>query len=111
MTSETGVYRFGDVEVEPAAHRITRDGADLAVEPKAFAVLASLLEQPGKVLERDELLDRVWGHRHVTPGVLNRVVAQLRKALGDDAENPRYIQTLHGLGYRFIAEVHSNRER
>ena len=111
MSSETGVYRFGDVEVEPAAHRITRNGAELGVEPKAFAVLVSLLEQPGKVFERDELLDRVWGHRHVTPGVLNRVVAQLRKALGDDAENPQYIQTLHGLGYRFIAEVHSNRER
>src|SRR5690606_17051689 len=53
----------------------------------------------------DALLDRVWGHRHVTPGVLNRVVAQLRKALGDHAEHPRYIQTLHSLGYRFIGQV------
>src|SRR5690606_10084701 len=51
---------------------------------------------------RDELLDQVWGHRHVTPGVLNRAVAQLRKALGDEAEHPRYIQTLHAVGYRFI---------
>lgn len=105
MTTEAWIYRFGDVEVEPAAHRITRDGADLGVEPKAFGVLTMLLEQPGRALERDELLDRVWGHRHVTPGVLNRVVAQLRKALGDDAEHPRYIQTLHSLGYRFIADV------
>ena len=105
MATEEWIYRFGDVEVEPAAHRITRAGADLAVEPKAFAVLAALLEQAGKALERDDLLDRVWGHRHVTPGVLNRVVAQLRKALGDDAEHPRYIQTLHSLGYRFIADV------
>lgn len=104
MTSEW-IYRFGDVEVEPAAHRVTRDGAELGVEPKAFAVLVALLEQHGKALERDVLLDRVWGHRHVTPGVLNRVVAQLRKALGDDAEHPRYIQTLHSLGYRFIGEV------
>lgn len=104
MTSEW-IYRFGNVEVEPAAHRITRDGVELGIEPKAFAVLVALLERHGKMLERDALLDRVWGHRHVTPGVLNRVVAQLRKALGDDAEHPRYIQTLHSLGYRFIGEV------
>jgi len=99
------IYRFGDVEVAPAAHRISRAGVELTVEPKAYAVLSVLLEQAGRAMERDELLDRVWGHRHVTPGVLNRVVAQLRKALGDDAEHPRYIQTLHSLGYRFIAEV------
>jgi TolB-like protein/DNA-binding winged helix-turn-helix (wHTH) protein/tetratricopeptide (TPR) repeat protein len=105
MHSEEWIYRFDDVEVEPAAHRITRGGADLSVEPKAYAVLVVLLEQHGRALERDALLDRVWGHRHVTPGVLNRVVGQLRKALGDDAEHPRYIQTLHSLGYRFIGEV------
>jgi TolB-like protein/DNA-binding winged helix-turn-helix (wHTH) protein/tetratricopeptide (TPR) repeat protein len=105
MHSEEWIYRFGDVEVEPAAHRITRGGADLGLEPKAYAVLVVLLEQHGRALERDALLDRVWGHRHVTPGVLNRVVGQLRKALGDDAEHPRYIQTLHSLGYRFIGEV------
>ncbi|MEP7041585.1 MAG: tetratricopeptide repeat protein [Dokdonella sp.] len=105
MSAEAWIYRFGDVEVDPAAHRITRNGGELGVEPKAFAVLVALLEQSGKALERDELLDRVWGHRHVTPGVLNRVVTQLRKALGDDAEHPRYIQTLHSLGYRFIGEV------
>ena len=105
MTAEAWVYRFGDVEVEPAAHRITRGGIDLSVEPKAYAVLVALLQEHGRALQRDELLDRVWGHRHVTPGVLNRVVAQLRKALGDDAEHPRYIQTLHSLGYRFIGDV------
>jgi len=105
VTGNEGIYRFGEVEVEPAAHRISRGGINVTVEPKAFAVLVVLLEQAGRALERDELLDRVWGHRHVTPGVLNRVVAQLRKALGDDAERPRYIQTLHSLGYRFIAEV------
>ncbi len=99
------VYRFGDIEVHPQAHRVLRGDAEIALEPKAFAVLEALLESPGKAFGRDELLDRVWGHRHVTPGVLNRVVALLRKALGDDAENPRYIQTLHSLGYRFIADV------
>lgn len=105
MTGKGPIYRFGDIEVEPDAQRADRDGAALALEPKAYAVLVVLLEEAGRALGRDELLDRVWGHRHVTPGVLNRVIAQLRKALGDDAEHPRYIQTLHSRGYRFIAEV------
>lgn len=103
--TDTGIYRFGDVEVDLAAHRVERAGVELSLEPKAFSVLAALLENAGTALERDQLLDRVWGHRHVTPNVLNRVVAQLRRVLGDDAEHPRYIQTLHSLGYRFIADV------
>lgn len=103
--TQGAIYRFDDVEVDLAAHQVRRDGVEVALEPKAFAVLAALLEHAGSALERDDLLDRVWRHRHVTPGVLNRVIAQLRKALGDNAEHPRYIQTLHSLGYRFIAEV------
>lgn len=104
MPDQARIYRFGDVEVDTAAHRVVRAGRELALEPKAYAVLLALLERSGFAIPRDELLDLVWGHRHVTPGVLNRVVAQLRKALGDDAEHPRYIQTLHAVGYRFIRE-------
>lgn len=104
MPDQARIYRFGDVEVDTAAHRVVRAGQELALEPKAYAVLLVLLERSGFAIPRDELLDLVWGHRHVTPGVLNRVVARLRKALGDDAEHPRYIQTLHAVGYRFIGE-------
>ena len=102
MHDEARIYRFGDVEVDTAAHRVVRAGREVALEPKAYAVLLALLARPGFAIERDELLDQVWGHRHVTPGVLNRVVAQLRRALGDEAEHPRYIQTLHAVGYRFM---------
>lgn len=105
MDAYAWTYRFAEIEVDPAAHRVTRQGIALDLEPKAFAVLVALLEHAGKALSRDDLLDSVWGHRHVTPGVLNRVIGHLRKALGDDAENPRFIQTLHGVGYRFLAEV------
>lgn len=105
MDEYAGTYRFDEIEVDPSAHRVTRKGVVLDLEPKAFSVLLALLQHPGKALARDDLLDTVWGHRHVTPGVLNRVVGHLRKALGDEAENPRYIQTLHGIGYRFIAGV------
>src|SRR5690554_1791729 len=100
-----GRFRFGDVEVDAAGHGVTRAGVAQQVEPKAFAVLLALLERPGELVPRDELLDQVWGHRHVTPGVLTRAIAQLRAALGDDHHHPRYIQTRHALGYSFIGAL------
>ena len=98
-------YRFQDVRVDTRAHRVTRGGVELALEPKAYQVLLQLLARPGAVLERDELLDAVWGHRHVTPAVLNRVIAMLRRELGDDADHPQAIRTVHGVGYSLIATV------
>lgn len=100
-------YRFDRIEVDVPAHTLSRDGQAQALEPKAFAVLLALLRRPGELLGRDELLDEVWGHRHVTPGVLTRAIAQLRSALEDDVQQPRYIQTQHALGYRFIGELES----
>lgn len=110
MESDTGTnagtqgakrYRFGGIVVDAVAHTISRDGQPVAVEPKAFSVLLELLRRAGQLVPRDELLDAVWGHRHVTPGVLTRAIAQLRSALDDRAE-PHYIQTQHAVGYRFI---------
>lgn len=98
-------YRFGPVVVDAAAHTLSRDGVARSVEPKAFAVLLVLLRHPGVMVPRDDLLDAVWGHRHVTPGVLTRAIAQLRAVLDDDSHRPRYIQTQHALGYRFIGAL------
>src|SRR5690606_36490213 len=100
-----GQYRFGDVVVDAPAHTLSRDGAPQQLEPKAFAVLLALLQRPGELVARDDLLDLVWGHRHVTPGVITRAIAQLRHALDDDSHRPRYIQTEHALGYRFIGAL------
>lgn len=99
-------FAFANVAIDAVAHRLTRDGCEVGIEPKAFAVLLEFLAHPGQLRSRDELLDAVWGHTYVTPGTLNRLVAQLRRALGDDSENPHCIQTVHGLGYRFIAPLH-----
>ena len=88
-------WRFDDIEVRPRANAVIRGGRAIGVEPKAHAVLMVLLARAGDAVAREALLDTVWGHRHVTPSVLNRIIAQLRRALGDDAGNPRYIQTLH----------------
>lgn len=91
---------FGDVRVDLDARRLSRGGVEVPLEPKAYAVLAAMLARPGHAFSRDELLDAVWGHRHVTPGVLVRVVGLIRKALEDDQE--RWLQTVHGVGYRLV---------
>jgi TolB-like protein/DNA-binding winged helix-turn-helix (wHTH) protein len=94
---------FDQVEIDLAGRRLFVRGAEMPLEPKAFAVLALLARNPGQAFTRDEILDAVWGHRHVTPGVLNRVITLLRQALGESAENRIYLHTLHGVGYRFDA--------
>lgn len=100
-----GVYRFDNIVVEPAAHRLERDGQPVLVEPKVYMVLLTLLQHAGEMVGKDALLDNVWGHHHVSTGVLNRVVSQLRHALGDSTTRPRYIATVHSLGYRFIGNL------
>ncbi|MCY7355393.1 MAG: winged helix-turn-helix domain-containing protein [Lysobacter sp.] len=92
---------FDDVVIDFVGRRLLRGGEPQALEPKAFGVLALLAGAPGQAFARDAILDVVWGHRHVTPGVLNRVMTMLRHALGEDAHTPRYLHTLHGIGYRF----------
>jgi TolB-like protein/DNA-binding winged helix-turn-helix (wHTH) protein len=92
---------FDDIVIDFAGRRLSRGGKEQALEPKAFAVLALLAGSPGRVFTRDEILDAVWGHRHVTQSVLNRIMSLLRQALGEDAEHPRRLRTVHGVGYRF----------
>ncbi len=92
---------FDDVVIDFAGRRLLRGGAEQALEPKAFAVLALLAASPGQVFTRDEILDAVWGHRHVTPSVLNRITSLLRQTLGEDAQHPRRLHTVYGVGYRF----------
>lgn len=100
-----GTFTFADTVVDAGAHRLSRAGHEVAIEPKAFAVLLEFLAHPGQLRSRDQLLDAVWGHSFVTPATLNRIIAQLRRALDDDSEAPHCIQTVHGLGYRFIAPL------
>ena len=93
---------FGKVEIDLVGRRVSVDGHLVTFEPKAFEVLALLARSPGKAFTRDEILDAVWGHRHVTPAVLNRVVMLIRQSLGPDADG---LHTVHGVGYRLDAEI------
>lgn len=99
--AHSGTRVIDDVIIDFAGRRLLRNGQEQPLEPKAFAVLALLAASPGRAFTRDEILDAVWGHRHVTQSVLNRILSLLRQALGEDAQNPRLLHTVHGVGYRF----------
>lgn len=98
-------YQFENVRVDPQTHKAWRDEQSLPLEPKAFAVLVYLLAHHDRLVEKEELLNAVWPETFVTPNALTRVIAQLRKTLGDDVKEARFIETIPTRGYRFIAAV------
>jgi Tol biopolymer transport system component/DNA-binding winged helix-turn-helix (wHTH) protein len=99
------VYEFEDVRVDLRRMEVLRAGRPVPLEPKAFDVFRYLIEHRDRLVTKDELLDAVWRDTFVTPNALTRVIAQLRKALGDDAFEARYVETVAKRGYRFIAAV------
>ena len=105
MQSEQATYRCGDCHLDVGNRRFTRGGTEHVLEPKVFAVLVQLVTRPGELLTRDQLLDAVWGHQYVTPSTLNRVISLARRALSDDADGPKLIQTVHGAGYRYVGPI------
>ena len=105
LTNASGAIVFDDIEIDVDGHRLAIGGKHVALEPKTFAVLALLASNPGKTLTHDDILDAVWGHRHVTQNVLHRAIGLLRQALGGHSPPRQYIHTVHGVGYRFDAQV------
>src|SRR5881275_1963778 len=97
--------RVGDWTVEPDLNQLSAQGTTVRLEPKAMAVLLYLAARPGRVVGRDALLSQVWAGVVVGDDSLTQVVIKLRKALGDDAERPTYIQTVTKRGYRLVAPV------
>src|SRR5438270_11788628 len=81
------------------------DGAQIALPPKPFAILRYLVENPGRLISHDELLDELWPETYVQPQVLRTYMLELRKVLGDDVGSPRFIQTVPKRGYSFVAQV------
>ena len=97
--------QVGDWTVEPALNQLSAAGKTVKLEPKAMAVLAYLANRPGEVVSREALLSAAWSGVVVGDDSLTQVVIKLRKALGDAAEKPAYIQTISKGGYRLIAPV------
>ena len=103
--SQGARYAFGDVELDTGRVQVAREGVALALEPKAFAVLQLLVERAPNVVDKGEIFAAVWRDIAVTDNALTRIVAQLRRALGDDAKDPRYIATVSTRGYRLVPPV------
>src|SRR5918999_5166036 len=101
------VKRFGTFEVDLRARELRKGGIRIRLQDQPFEILAVMLERPGEVVTRDELRERLWpaGTFVDFEHSLNAAVKRLRAALGDDADNPRFVETLHKRGYRFIAAV------
>lgn len=94
---------FLSFELDLRAGRLLRSGQPIPLRPKTWAVLLYLVEHPGKLISRDELLDAVWPNVAVTPDTLTKSISELRVALRDDSKRPTCIETVHRRGVRFIA--------
>lgn len=98
-------FRFGEVEVDARARRVSRGGRDVALTPRAFDLLLALLAREGQAVSRTELMREVWGHRGV---VLSRTVdahvLELRRKLETEPARPRHFLTVWKTGYRFVPE-------
>src|SRR5271163_1602403 len=101
------IFRFGTYEVSLQSGEVRKAGLRIRVQQQPMKLLELLLERPGEVVTREELRSQIWTNESFGDfdQAVNIAIAKLRSALGDSAENPRYIETLPKRGYRFIAEV------
>src|SRR5213078_576642 len=101
----TRFYEFGPFHIDKVNHVLMRDGETLPLKPKVFDTLLLLVENRGRVLDKDELLSRLWPDTVVEESNLSQNVYLLRKALGDEPGGEAYIETMPKRGYRFVASV------
>ena len=104
------VFRFEDIEVREREFLLVKGENALQVEPKAFRVFLLLLRNPKRLVTKDELLNAVWDDCAVTDNSLTRSIATLRRLLGDDSREPRFIATIPTVGYRFLCDVVTSEE-
>jgi len=107
---KNGLIHFGPFELDPDAEQLRKSGVALRLQPQQFVVLLLLAQRAGEVVSRREIQQRVWGEETFVDveRSINFCINQIRAALGDDADRPRYIETLPRRGYRFIANVDRN---
>lgn len=100
-----GVIRFGEFELDPGAFELRRSGAAVEMEPQVFDVLRYLVAHAGELVTKEQLLDDVWGDRFVSESSLSSRIRSARVAVGDDGSRQAVIKTVHGRGFRFIADL------
>ncbi|PYQ57032.1 MAG: hypothetical protein DMF53_23795, partial [Acidobacteria bacterium] len=103
--AEKQVYEFDGFRVDPVRRRLLKGGELVSLTPKAFSILVALLENRGQVVEKEDLIRRIWPDTYVTEANLTQNISSLRKALGERANDHRYVVTVPGRGYSFVADV------
>src|ERR1041384_6419824 len=98
-------YRFGEFIVDTDQKVLLRQDKELPLTPKLFETLLILIENSGRIVQKEEFMERLWPHTFVEEANLTSNIQQLRKSLGDNARQPHYIETVTKRGYRFIANV------
>src|SRR4029453_4792606 len=98
-------YLFDDYILDTQHYELHRAGARIHLRPKVFHVLAYLLAHRDRVVPKAELLEQVWPNQFIGDATLNSCIMAVRKALGDGGRAPRFLCTVHGEGYRFVAPV------
>lgn len=100
------LLKSGELELDRRSRRTRLSGRELELTPKALLLLEYLMTHPDELISRDRLLDAVWGwEQAVATRAVDARIAEIRRSLGEDAEHPIYIETVPGLGYRFLAPV------
>lgn len=99
------IYRFGAFELDLAAVELRADGIARSLEPQVFRLLALLIENHGRLVSKDEIVEKVWDGRVVSDSAVASRVKSARQAIGDDGLGQRFIKTVHRLGFRFVADV------
>ena len=100
-----GPFRLGEWLVEPSLNRVSRGETTIQLELKVMDVLVCLAENAGEVVTRQEIVDRVWATEFISDNTLTHAITEIRNALGDDARNPSFIETIHRRGYRLIGSI------
>src|ERR1044071_3152347 len=98
-------YRFGEFVVDTDQKVLLRQDKALPLTPKLFETLLILVENSGRIVQKEQFMERLWPHTFVEEANLTSNIQQLRKSLGDNARHPHYIETVTKRGYRFIADV------
>ena len=100
--ADDGPIERNGLMIDPQRRIVTVDGDEIGLTPLEFEILLVLAREPGVVLARDQQMDRVWGYRDYAGGrVVDSHVARIRRKLGEDGNEPRFIRTVHGVGYAF----------
>ena len=95
------MIRFGSFQIDPRTWLLTGDSREVDLSPRLVEILAFIVSRSGEIVTKEELLEKFWPEVNVSENTLTRAIADIRKAIGEDAASPRFLQTVSRRGYKF----------